>query len=258
VTVLRHPAAAIVDYLRADIESRTAHARVGPFLLRFDPDSDNRFRNYALPIDGAQPTAAETRALVQAFEERRRIPRLEYVADLAPTVWPALAAEGFIEEASLQLMVLGHSGLIIPAASQDHTIEFVTAPGDLEAVAQVQNDAYGEPFTTPADVARLSLLIERGGAVVLARAATTGEALGAGLYSAPSCHVTEIAAVGVRASARRRGIGSRIVAALAEDALRCGLTHPFLMAAREDEARLYARVGYVSCARMLHASRNTS
>jgi GNAT superfamily N-acetyltransferase len=258
VTAMRHPAADIVDYLRADIESRTAHARVGPFLLKFDPDSDNRFRNYALPIDGAQPTAAETRALVQAFEERQRVPRLEYVADLAPAVWPALAAEGFIEEASLQLMVLGHLGLTTPANSQDHTIEFVTAPADLEAVAQVQNDAYGEPVTTPADLARLTLLIERGGAVVLARAAATGEALGAGLYSAPSCNVTEIAAVGVRASARRRGIGSRIVAALAEHALRRGLEHPFLMAAREDEARLYARVGYVSCARMLHASRNTS
>jgi GNAT superfamily N-acetyltransferase len=257
VTILRHPAADIVDYLRADIESRTAHARVGPFLLRFDPDSDNRFRNYALPIDGAQPTVAETRALIQAFEERRRVPRLEYVEDLAPAVWPALAAEGFIEEASLQLMVLGPLGLATPASAQDHTIEFVTAPADLEAVAQVQNDAYGEPFTTPADVARLTMLIERGGAVVLARAAA-GEALGAGLYSAPWCNVTEIAAVGVRASARRRGIGSRIVAALAEHALRRGLEHPFLMAAREDEARVYARVGYLTCARMLHASRNTS
>jgi len=134
----------------------------------------------------------------------------------------------------------------------------VTAEADLEAVAQVQNEAYGEPVTTSADVARLVLLIERGGAVALARGAASGEALGAGLYSAPWCNVTEIAAVGVRASARRRGIGSRIVAGLAEHALRRGLVRPFLMAAREDEARVYARVGYVTCARMLHASRSAS
>ena len=93
-----HPAAEIVAYLKAEIESRCEPVRIGPFLMRFDRESDNRFRNYALPFDGAEPTHREVCALIAAFEERQRVPRLEYVADLAPAVWPALTAAGFIEE----------------------------------------------------------------------------------------------------------------------------------------------------------------
>ncbi|HTU59416.1 MAG TPA: GNAT family N-acetyltransferase [Polyangiales bacterium] len=258
---MRHPAAQIVAYLKADMEKRSEHVRVGPFLMRFDPDSDNRFRNYALPLDDAQPTQQEVCALIAAFKERQRAPRLEFVADLAPAVWPALLAAGFTQEASLQLMMLGAAGLIRPAETPDFTFEIVTAQADLADVARVQNDAYGEPLTTPADVMRLGTLVERGGAVAITRSTRTGEALGAGLYSAPWHDITEIAAVGVRAADRRRGIGSRIVAGLTEHALCRGLHSPFLMAAREDEARVYARVGFVTCARMLHAmndAKNTS
>ena len=252
--IVRHPAAAIVAYLKADIESRSEHLRVGPFLMRFDPASEHRFRNYALPLDRAEPTQHDVHALIRAFAQRQRVPRLEYVPELAPAVWPALAAAGFIEESSLPLMVLGEGGLSRPAESPDYSLEIVTARADLEDAARVQNDAYGEPVTQSADVTRLVLLLERGGAVALSRSRTSGEALGAGLYSAPWHQVTEIAAVGVRASDRRRGIGACIVAGLTQHALRRGLDRPFLMAARADEARVYARVGYVSCARMLHVA----
>lgn len=247
-----NPAAAIVAYLRANMEGRAEQVRVGPFLACFDRESDNRYRNYALPDEAAQPTDTQVRALVAAFRTRGRLPRLEYVTDLAPGVWPVLAGNGFSEEGVLELMTLGERGLIAPSVSDSFTAAIVTADADLEAAARVQNEAYVEPQTSMADIERLRSLIARGGAVALARSSLNFEALGAGLYSAPWKDLTELAAIGVRAADRGRGIGSQLTAVLTQHALGSGIARPFLMAAHEAEARIYRRVGYVPSARMLH------
>ena len=55
------------------------HLRSGPFVIRFDADWATPFANYAIPDDGAQPTAADIDALVLAFRDRERLPRLEYL-----------------------------------------------------------------------------------------------------------------------------------------------------------------------------------
>jgi ribosomal protein S18 acetylase RimI-like enzyme len=251
---MSHPAASIVAYLRANLEQRAGAARIGPFFATFDPDSDNRYRNYAVPDDAAEPTVKDVHALLRAFEEHHRSARLEYVADLAPRVWPVLSACGFVEEGLVQLMILGDQGLRTTKASAEITFAIVSAEQDIEAAARVQNEAYGEPPTSSADVARLRSLIQSGGAVALARSGVTQEAVGAGLYSAPWRGLTEIAALGVRAPDRRRGIGAHLTALLTQHALSRGLDRPFLMAAHESEARLYTRIGFAECARMLHAS----
>ena len=86
-----HAAAArIASYLRAHIVSRDLNARVGPFLIAYDQTSDNRYRNYALPEVAAEPTRQDVQCLINTFDERRRVPRLEYVPELAPAVLPAL------------------------------------------------------------------------------------------------------------------------------------------------------------------------
>ncbi len=56
--------------------------------------TDNLFLNYAIPDDGAEPTNDEIGALIAAFANRRRRPRLEYVTP-SPGVERALATAGF-------------------------------------------------------------------------------------------------------------------------------------------------------------------
>ncbi len=57
----------IQSYLRALASRRPDTARVGPFLAALDPHSDNPYRNYALPDDGAAPSPADVGALIAAI-----------------------------------------------------------------------------------------------------------------------------------------------------------------------------------------------
>ncbi|MFD7943666.1 GNAT family N-acetyltransferase, partial [Streptomyces sp. NPDC059744] len=74
------------------------HLRIGPFTVRHNPDWQLKYANYAIPDQGAEPTAADVQALIAAFRERDRMPRLEYLPGGAPAVEPALRAAGFTVE----------------------------------------------------------------------------------------------------------------------------------------------------------------
>jgi predicted GNAT family acetyltransferase len=71
----------------------------------------------------------------------------------------------------------------------------------------------------------------------------------------PEDGVTEVAGIGVRPAFRRRGIAGALTSRLTQEAVACGVTLPFLMAAGEDEARLYAKSGYRLIGDVLHISR---
>lgn len=58
--------------LRATIADRSA--LVGPFLVLINAGSDNPFRNYAVPVDGAEPTEADVATLIRYFATRDRLP----------------------------------------------------------------------------------------------------------------------------------------------------------------------------------------
>jgi hypothetical protein len=66
----------IQAYLRAYARRMIDHEQIGPFLAGFDAGSDNPYRNYAVPDDGAAPAADEIDAFLAAFARRGRIPRL--------------------------------------------------------------------------------------------------------------------------------------------------------------------------------------
>ena len=245
----------IQSYLRAAAGRRRDCEGIGPFLATFDRHSDNPYRNYAIPDDGATPSAADVRALVAAFEARDCTPRLEYLPAAAPIVEAALLAHGFAVEGRLPLMT------IAPGAAQDLPappgVELVLPVTDAEllATARVQNEAYGESTTTEHDVERLRATLTAGGIVMLARGTAAGEPIGAGLCSPPTDRVTEIAAIGVVPSHRRRGVGGALCARLLHEALAAGITTPFLMAAHEAEERIYARVGFTTNSDVLLISR---
>jgi hypothetical protein len=87
--------ARIQAYLRGAAACGRETERIGPFLATFDSASGNPFLNYAIPDDGAQPSAAEVQALTEAYARRGLRPGLEYLPSTAPGLEDALRAGGF-------------------------------------------------------------------------------------------------------------------------------------------------------------------
>jgi GNAT superfamily N-acetyltransferase len=196
---------------------------------------------------------ADVEALVAAYRARQRKPRLEYIPSTAPEIEPALLAAGFEVDGRLPLMTCTEAHVAVPDG-----IEFVapTTEEEFVGVAQVQWEAYGERDPLPERAIKgLRRTSESGGLVVLARDAKTGAPAGGGLCVAPHDGITELTSIAVREAFRRRGIAAALAGWLAQAALDRGLS-VFLMAAGPDEARIYARAGFVEQGEVLHISVN--
>lgn len=245
----------IQSYLRVAAGSGREVLRIGPFLATVNHHDNNRFLNYAIPDDGAVPSTGEVNALIEAYRQRSRTPRLEYIAQLAPAVEARLLEAGFTVEGKLPLMVCRpgqQQPLQVPAG-----IELLVPSTDAEllGVMSAQSEAYGgDGRPDPHAVERLRQQIDAGEIVVLARDTATGEAAGGGMGTAPHDGLSEVAGIGVRPAYRRRGIAGALTARLLREAFDAGVTLAFLMAAGEAEARNYARAGFQHCGRILHIS----
>src|ERR1051326_1706152 len=151
----------VAGSIRTMVESQSDAERVGPFTVLLDADTDNIWRNYAVPDDGAVPSAEEVAALVALFRARARTPRLEYVPAAAPAVEPALVAVGFVVEGRPPLMACNAGDLVAAPTVAGFSVAAVTADSDLFDVAAVQGVAYGEEEPVgAADVARLRRTVE--------------------------------------------------------------------------------------------------
>lgn len=239
-------------YLRALMAP--AACRVGPFLVSFDEYDPGLFRNYAVPDDHARPGADEVQRLVDSFRDRGRVPRLEYLPGVCPAVEPVLLAAGFRPERRLPVMTCPPDRVAVSPGPPDVELRLAVSDQDLVEVAEAQNDAYGQAVTTDHDVARLRSTIDRGGLVALAVDRATGRGVGGGLCAPPHDGVSELAAVGVRASHRRRGVAAAVTALLTRSCADHGISTPFLTPAGGAEERVYWSVGYRPVAEMLHIS----
>ncbi len=75
---------AVQDYARTLTLRSPDHYRVGPFTVRHHPGWELKYANYAIPDREAEPTADDVAALVDAFREHERLPRLEFLPAWAP------------------------------------------------------------------------------------------------------------------------------------------------------------------------------
>ena len=224
--------------LRANIASRST--LVGPFLVLINAESDNPFRNYAVPADVAEPTEADVAELIGYFISRDRLPRLEYVRP-SPAVDKALETAFFDVNGTLTLMALA-DGLAPEPTSDGYRVMLVTDDEHLRQVSHVQNIAYDEADQEP-EIGGLRRTIEVGGSVALVVHDASGEPAGAGLSTQPQGGLVEIAGVGVLPEHRRRGIGALVTWALSAEALRRG-HQPFLQVEQDEPLRVYQRIGY--------------
>lgn len=245
----------IQAYIRSGVGRGRETEQIGPFLATFSPRNDNPYLNYAVPVDGALPTAAEVTSLIAAYELRGRLPRLEYLTSVAPAVEEALVAGGFVVEGRLPIMVCTSGSaqdLPVPPG-----IELIvpTSEDEIRAMVTAQNEAYGEDAPTQAQVVARLANLAAGGLAILACDAATGQPAGGGTCDVPLHGTTELAGVGVRDAFRRRGIAGALTSRLARDAFGSGLMTVFLTPAHEAEERIYARAGFIRISEQLHIAR---
>ncbi|MFC1438875.1 GNAT family N-acetyltransferase [Streptacidiphilus sp. N1-10] len=230
------------------------HVRSGPFLVRYARDWPSPFANYAIPDDGAAPTAGQVGDLAGTFRALDRVPRLEYLPTCAPLVEPALLAAGFTAENRAAIMACSAESLITPAATSGVTVTEPTDDAGLLAAARVQHTGYGQPGEpSTGETAWLRDTMEGGGVVALARVGD-GTAVGVGACSSPLEGLSELAGLAVDAGFRRRGVAAVLSAYLTAAVLERGCRTVWLEPGEPGVERIYARIGYRTVGEKLNIS----
>jgi len=215
----------------ADRESVVA----GSFTLYRSRASDHPYLNYAVPDEGALAWDG-IGALREAFVERGLQPRLEFVAERAPGLEEALAAEGFELQARIPVMTCPEEDLREVPPPPGVVIGRVYGGPDVRPMMEVQSAAFGEE--PPSDAA-VQAYHGRG---LLAH--LDGIPAGAASRSAIAEGVSEIGGVGVLERFRRRGIAAALTAAAAAEAFAEGAELCFLTPGDDGAERVYARAGF--------------
>jgi GNAT superfamily N-acetyltransferase len=243
---------------------RAGAERLGPFVL-FVPDGPG-LPLYARPVLGAAapPVLADVES-VRARQRELDLPEaFEWVDETTPSLLPLAEAAG-LSVLRAPLMVLEPGALADAALPSDVRVrvldpdrpDFAAGVATFRALAGL---AFSSPGTAlgpvgPAerdaawhalDAAEAEREASRVASLRAAYALAESEADGA--LCAGGCQrvgpVAEIVGVGTLPSARRRGLGTAVTAALARQARATGADLIFLSAGSEDIARVYARIGF--------------
>ena len=248
----------IGQQLHAYLRAAAGYERmtVGPFLATFTPGNDHPNRNYAVPDDGIEPTAADIAALVALYESRGLRPRLEYASSAAPALGAALLAAGFTTEATIPILTCEpgqQRPVVVPAVAAVDAAD----DKDHRDAWRVAGIAYGESVAQVPDwvsTARTAM-VAAGGAVAIARDPTTGEAIGTGLYEAPIEGVIEIAVVGTLPGHRQLGVATAVISHLVARAFSRGVQLAWLTAENAAERHAAHGAGFKDTGEvMLHTS----
>lgn len=239
-------------YLRAVAPLGRETEQIGPFLATCTPNDDNLYLNYAIPDDNAAATSEDVAALVRWYRHRQRTPRLEYVTSAAPLVERKLIAAGFTAEGRLPLLTCRPGDLLPSPNPFGIELRVPESDDDLFGMLIVQGDAYESSLPSRDDIRDRRVALERGAIAMIAREANSHTVVGAGSCSPVVGGLTEVAAIGVRATHRRRGIARALGHRLTSDAFASGADVAFLMAAHVAECRIYERVGFRRISEMLH------
>ncbi|MFD7491978.1 GNAT family N-acetyltransferase [Streptomyces sp. NPDC059832] len=233
----------VQNHARTLAQRSPDHLRVGPFTVRYNPTWSSKYANYAIPDRDAEPTAEDLDALIAAFREHDRLPRLEFLPGSAPAVEPALLAAGFTVENRAPVMACTPGDLLPPKPVDSLTIAEPATEAEFAAAALVQHHGYGESGEPEDGAAEWLRTAARGGGVA-ALATVDGVPAGAGGCSVPVDGLTELAGLAVADAYRRRGIGAALSAHLTATAFERGCRVVWLEPGDADVERIYASIGY--------------
>ncbi|MFE7120258.1 GNAT family N-acetyltransferase [Streptomyces sp. NPDC057654] len=221
---------------------------------------------YARPTLGhAGPVSAKDVADVRARQRELGAPEsFEWVAETTPGLRAAVEQAGLVvHEHPLMVLELDAASAPVAVPEDADGVRIRTVEPDdpaLPSALAVPHLAFADPGTAvgTAGLAELEELVRsqaddgsaeriaariRAGLTRVAAALVNGTALCAGQHQ-PVGKVSEIVGVGTLPSARRRGLGLKVTAALVADAGSTGVETVFLSAGDDDVARIYARLGF--------------
>ncbi len=219
---------------------------------------------YARPARGWSGAVSDAAvARVRARQRELGIPEsFEWIAETTPELRAAIENSGLVVHEH-PLMVLDRDAPV-PAADELSGGSRVRTMGSddpaLASALAVPHLAFAEPGTGvgSAGVTELAEAVRaragdgsmermvariEAGLTSVAAAVEGGTALCAGQHQ-PVGSVSEIVGVGTLPTARRRGLGIAVTAALVADARSRGVEAVFLSAGDDDVARIYARLGF--------------
>ncbi|HEY1174620.1 MAG TPA: GNAT family N-acetyltransferase [Phytomonospora sp.] len=236
----------IQNHARANVLGSEYAERVGPFVCRFDPDSDNIFLNYAIPDDGTDPTAAQLDELEAAFAAKGRKPRFEFLPTRSPKLADVLSARGYDLHHRGLLMSCGAGDVLDPPLPAGVSIVEATDADMFYAAATVQHPAFNDEIPAREVVVRNhERLLARGGRLAVA---VTGDglAVAAGQTGAPIDGIVEVAGIATAEAFRRRGIAAAMTAYLTRKAHESGVRTAWLDPADAGAGRAYGKAGFVT------------
>jgi GNAT superfamily N-acetyltransferase len=248
----------IEDYYDAVPRAGADAEDLGPFTLFV---SRGGWPYYARPRRGyaGPPATVQDVFGVRARQRDRGLPEsFEWVDEVAPGLIEVVERSGLAVERLPLLTLSGPVGAAPVAgagvrivAPDDPDLDRITATVSLGfASAGTQIGPAGprdrDAATRDDHVEHLRARL-RSGLTVMAVAEDASGPVAAGSHQ-PVSGVTEIVGVATLPSARRRGLGALVTAALVEDARTSGVRTVFLSAGSEDVARVYQKVGFVRVA----------
>ncbi len=241
--------------MRHAASERYTSVHVPPFTAFFHPFDAMVYLNYAIP-DG--PVTGDTREALRKlrseFEARNRVPRFEYVDELAPELSGRLRDAGYKQEAEARLMVCTRDTYVPFPAPQGLTVSVLSPESPREEVREfcATTQQGFNPGTTPVvsdEEVSKTLADLKDGRAFLAR--MEGHPVSGGLVTPPHDGTSELAGVATLQEWRGRGIGAAVVSRAAEEAFARGVEVLFLSTITEEAGRLYERVGFRFITRML-------
>jgi len=226
---------------------------VDGWVLRAAPAAPFRRSNSVLPIRGDAHGLDERIALVEEFYRRRGLP-VRY--QLSPVVKPpelerALVARGYEVEATT-LVQTADTGRVVAATAHAAALEVSVQDAVNEAWLAAHADAHGADAADRSRLATQARLLARlGPRGAAAAAARPGNAAAGVGFVVPERGWAGVFGMGTHPTARRSGVATAILHALARRALTGGATQLYLQveAGNEPALALYARAGFVTAYR---------
>jgi GNAT superfamily N-acetyltransferase len=253
-----NPIERLQSYMRRSAARSYESIPVPPFTAFIHPQDPLIYFNYAIPDGPITGDVREPlRRLRAEFQKRGRVPRFEYVTELAPTLEDTLLAEGFTLEAEARLMVCTRESFTPVAEPEGLSFTVLTSESPREEVRTYCNTSRrafspDEPYeASEEDVSRMLKSLQEGRAVL---GHVEGQPAVVGMFTFPSEGLAELGGVATFERFRKRGLGTAVTSRVAQEAFARGVDVLFLSTITEEAGRIYERVGFRFVTRMLFMS----
>jgi GNAT superfamily N-acetyltransferase len=250
-----NPIERLQSYMRRSAASRYESIPVPPFTVFIHPFDALIYLNYAIPDGPITGDVSEPLRWLRAeFQKRGRVPRFEYVSELAPALADTLLAAGFRQEAEARLMVCTRESFTPVAVPEGLSLSVLTSGSSREEVRTYCNTSRrafspGEPYeASEEDISKALEELREGRAVV---GYMEGQPAVVGTFTPPSEGISELGGVATFERFRKRGLGTALTARVAQEAFARGVDVLFLSTITEEAGRIYERVGFRFVTRML-------